>query len=82
MENIMMERRREFLGEGHRFWDLIRWSEATDVTPCDIHTILSGTDEIGAYTRTWNKNWKYMPIPSLEIDRTEGQYKLQQNPGY
>ncbi len=82
MENIMMERRREFLGEGHRFWDLVRWSEATDVTPCNIDAILSGTDEIGAYTRTWNKNWKYMPLPSLEIDRTEGQYKLKQNPGY
>ena len=82
METIMRERRLEFLGEGHRFWDLVRWSHATDVAPCDITTILSGSDEIGDYTRTWNDNWKWMPIPSLEIDRTEGEHKLQQNPGY
>lgn len=82
MESIMQERRLEFLGEGHRFWDLVRWSHATDVAPCDISSILSGTDEIGDYSRTWNDNWKWLPIPSLEIDRTEGQYQLKQNPGY
>ena len=82
METIMQERHLEFLAEGHRFWDLVRWSRATDVTPCDIASILSGSDEIGNYTRTWNDNWRYLPIPSLEIDRTEGSYKLKQNPGY
>lgn len=82
MEAIMQERRLEFIGEGHRFWDLVRWSHAKDVTPCDISAILSGSDDIGNYSRVWNDNWKYMPIPSLEIDRTEGSYKLKQNPGY
>ena len=82
MEAIMQERRLEFLGEGHRFWDLVRWSHATDVTPCNIDAILSETDEIGNYSRTWNDNWKYLPIPALEIDRTEGSHKLKQNPGY
>lgn len=82
MEAIMQERRREFVGEGHRFWDLVRWSHATDVTPCDISGILSGADEIGDYNRTWNDNWKWLPIPSLERDRTEGAHQLKQNPGY
>ena len=81
MEAIMQERRLEFLGEGHRFWDLVRWSHAEDVN-CDISSILSGTDEIGNYSRTWNDNWKWLPIPSLEIDRTEGEHQLKQNPGY
>ena len=81
MANIMQERRLEFLCEGMRFWDLVRWSHATDVD-CNIDAILSGTDEVGNYTRTWNDNWKYLPIPTLEIDRTEGTYQLQQNPGY
>lgn len=82
MEAIMNERRLEFIGEGHRFWDLLRWSRAKDVEPCDIASILSGSDEVGNYTRTWNDNWKWLPIPSLEIDRTEGSHKLKQNPGY
>ena len=82
MEAIMAERRLEFMAEGHRFWDLVRWSHATDVEPCDIAAILSGTDEIGNYSRIWNDNWKYLPIPALEIDRTEGADKLIQNPGY
>lgn len=82
MEAIMEERRLEFMAEGHRFWDLVRWSHATDVAPCDIAAILSGTDEIGNYSRIWNDNWKYLPIPALEIDRTEGADKLIQNPGY
>ncbi|MCQ2324937.1 MAG: RagB/SusD family nutrient uptake outer membrane protein [Paludibacteraceae bacterium] len=81
MEAIMMERRLEFVGEGLRFWDLVRWSHAEDVD-CDINTILSGTDAVGNYTRQWNDNWKWLPIPSLEIDRTEGLVKLNQNPGY
>lgn len=81
MEAIMLERRLEFMGEGHRFWDLVRWSHSEDVN-CDISAILSGTDEIGNYSRTWNDNWKWLPIPSLEIDRTEGEHQLKQNPGY
>lgn len=81
MEAIIEERRLEFMGEGHRFWDLVRWSHAEDVN-IDINAILSGTDEIGNYSRTWNDNWKWLPIPSLEIDRTEGAHQLKQNPGY
>ena len=30
-ENIKLERRREFLGEGMRFWDLVRWGDAPTV---------------------------------------------------
>jgi len=68
---ILQERRLEFVCEGMRFWDLVRTG----------HTELL-TETNDNWSRTWNNNWKYLPIPSLEIDRTEGEYKLVQNPGY
>lgn len=72
-ENIKLERRREFIGEGMRFWDLVRWGDAEVLT-----------ENIGEYSsvRTWEPYKKYLPIPQSEIDRTEGEFKLEQNPGY
>jgi len=71
LDAVLQERRLEFVCEGMRFWDLVRTG----------HTeLLTETNE--NWSRTWNNNWKYLPIPSLEIDRTDGQYKLKQNPGY
>ncbi|WP_075591296.1 RagB/SusD family nutrient uptake outer membrane protein [Labilibacter marinus] len=71
--NIKLERRREFVGEGMRFWDIVRWGD-TDVL----------TESVPEYSseRTWNDNWKYLPIPQSEIDKTEGEFKLVQNDGY
>jgi len=69
-ENIKMERRREFLGEGMRFWDLVRWGD-TD--------LLNDNDSFS--NRTWTDSQKYLPIPQSEIDKTKGTtYPLQQNP--
>lgn len=69
--NIKLERRREFLGEGMRFWDLVRWGDADLLT-----------ENLPEYSsvRTWTANKKYLPIPQSEIDRTEGEFKLVQNP--
>lgn len=68
--NIKLERRREFLGEGMRFWDLVRWGDA------DILT-----ENLTEYSsvRTWESKKKYLPIPQSEIDKTEGEFKLEQN---
>ena len=72
VENIKLERRREFVGEGMRFWDLIRWGDTAILT--------ESTD---FSTRTWNDNNKYLPIPQSEIDKTKGtEFELIQNPGY
>lgn len=73
-ENIKLERRREFVGEGMRFWDLVRWGDTSLLT-----------ENLPEYNsvRTWSDNWKYLPIPQSEIDRTAGtEFALQQNPGY
>lgn len=71
--NIKLERRREFLGEGMRFWDLVRWGDAAQVL----------TENDGAHNsvRTFEEWKKYLPIPQSEIDKTKGagEFELKQN---
>ena len=70
---IKLERRREFVGEGMRFWDLVRWGDAANLTE-NLPDFSSN--------RTWAPYKKYLPIPQSEIDKTEGEFKLVQNEGY
>lgn len=70
--NIKLERRREFLGEGMRFWDLVRWGEATTTL----------TENLPAYNsvRTFEDWMKYLPIPQGELEKTKGtEFELKQN---
>ena len=74
-DNIKLERRREFFGEGMRFWDLVRWGDAAKV--------LTENDPDHSSVRTFTEDKKYMPIPQTDIDNTKGSaYELKQNPGY
>lgn len=74
-ENIKLERRREFLGEGMRFYDLVRWGDAA--------TVLTENDAAHNSVRTYTDDKKYLPIPQGEIDKTKGtEFELKQNPGY
>lgn len=71
-DNIKNERRLEFLGEGMRFWDLIRWGDATTVL----------TENLPEYnsTRTFEEWMKYIPIPQIDMERTKGtEFELVQN---
>ncbi|MDO5523665.1 MAG: RagB/SusD family nutrient uptake outer membrane protein [Bacteroidia bacterium] len=71
-DNIKAERRKEFVGEGMRFWDIVRWG--------DTHLL---TENTPLSTRTWQDYCKLLPIPQSEIERTTGtEFALQQNPGY
>ncbi len=76
-ENIKAERRKEFVGEGMRFWDLIRWGDAQSVLT------ESDTEYQSVRTFTPAKD-KYLPIPQSEMSRTAGtgEYELVQNQGY
>lgn len=68
VDNILNERRLEFLGEGKRYWDLIRSGKASTTLVPD-----------GKYrTVTWSESKKYLPIPQTEIDAANG--TLTQNP--
>ena len=63
IDNILQERRLEFVGEGKRYWDLIRSGKASSVlTP----------DNYGYRTNTWTQSKKYLPIPQSELDAAQG----------
>ena len=61
VDNIIQERRLEFVGEGKRYWDLVRTGMAvTTLVPNEYRT------------NTWSENKKYLPIPQSEIDSDSG----------
>ncbi len=73
--NIKLERRREFVGEGMRFYDLVRWGDAV--------TVLTENDPAHNSVRTYTETCKYIPIPESEIEKTKGtEFELKQNPGW
>jgi len=63
IDNILEERHLEFIGEGKRYWDLIRSGKASTVLV---------PDEYGYRTNTWSASKKYLPIPQSEIDKAQG----------
>ncbi len=69
LDNIIEERHLEFVGEGKRYWDLVRTGKAASVlTP----------DSYGYRTNNWKESKKYLPIPQSEIDAAQN--TLTQNP--
>jgi hypothetical protein len=63
VDNILQERRLEFVGEGKRYWDLIRSDKAASVLVPDAY---------GYRTNAWTASKKYLPIPQSEIDAAQG----------
>lgn len=65
LDNILEERHLELMGEGKRYWDLIRFGKASSV--------LTPEKDLGGYrTHTWSENKKHLPIPQDEIDAAQG----------
>ena len=78
---VRMERTLELSGEGHRFFDLVRWG----IADTELNTYLDYEDDIlvtkfGGANFTKGKN-EYFPIPQTQID-IQGIDVLKQNPGY
>lgn len=70
MANIKQERRLEFVGEGKRYWDLVRWGDAEAVlVPCGDAGFTSDRSK-GRHGR-WTPAKKYLPIPQSEIDASQ-----------
>lgn len=63
IENILNERHKEFVGEGKRYWDLVRSGKAASVLVAGSTT----TRKVG-----WTDSKKYLPIPQSEIDASQG----------
>lgn len=67
IDDIINERRLEFLGEGKRYWDLVRSGKAASTLVPDVE---------GNRINSWTENKKYLPIPLSEISADPN---LQQN---
>lgn len=91
VERYRRERRIELVLEDHRFFDMRRWkigSEVLDkqVTKVDVNRsgavmeYIYGELPTTLDNRNWNDKLYFLPIPSPEIQRSNG--KLTQNPGY
>lgn len=66
-EAIIEERHKEFVGEGKRYWDLVR----SGLAP----TVLTAANHL--YRQTdWSESKKYWPIPQSELDKDPS---MQQN---
>ncbi|SNR67456.1 Starch-binding associating with outer membrane [Maribacter sedimenticola] len=78
---VRFERKLELSGEGHRFFDLVRWGVAAEELNeyLDYESTLLVT-KFGGASFVAGKN-EYFPIPQAQIDIT-GSDVLQQNPGY
>jgi len=73
LDNIIDERRHEFVAEGKRYFDLVRTGKAASVlTPAN--------DEGGYRTKGWSEAVRYFPIPQSDIDAAQG--SLKQNGNY
>lgn len=78
---VRMERKLELSGEGHRFFDLVRWgiaaSALNDYLAYESQYLVT---KFGGASFTSGKN-EYYPIPQSQID-IQGSDVLSQNPGY
>ena len=68
LDDIIQERRLEFVGEGKRYWDLVRTGKAASVLVPE-----------GFRTNGWSEHNRYIPIPLSELDSSPN---LVQNKGY
>lgn len=78
---VRFERKLELSGEGHRFYDLVRWGIASETINAYLqHEDQYLTDPFAGATFIKGKH-EFLPIPQEEIDLV-GKEVLIQNPGY
>jgi len=89
VDNLIDERRLEFVGEGKRYFDLVRTGKAATVLKAGGGVILKNkeTMEWGGQAiperQAWNPNKKYIQIPQDEIEATASkgeEFAIKQNP--
>lgn len=83
LDNLLEERRLEFVGEGKRYYDLVRFGKAAEVLKPGGGMVLNAEKTeysvVGNPNRLqWTESKKYMPIPQDEIEAAQG--TLVQNP--
>ncbi len=68
VNDVFNERHLEFVGEGKRYWDLVRAEGVSGVSSDNKASTRLVPDEFGYRTHSWNKNKKYIPISQAELD--------------
>ena len=63
IDGIIEERHKEFVGEGKRYWDLVRTGKAASVLT-KANRQFDGSQPVD-----WTENKKYWPIPQSECDK-------------
>lgn len=84
IEQVMKERRKELVGEGHRFYDALRdgGSFQREDALDDPAVVAAGIKQahLGTYTKfDWNNKNTVLPIPTAEIDANKN---ITQNTGF
>lgn len=79
LENIKAERHLEFVGEGKRYFDLVRWGDAASVLVAEDDENFTTPSDKGRMGN-WSESRKWLPIPLSEIDASNN--TLKQNPAY
>ena len=78
LDDVLLERRKELFGEGHRFFDALRNHQSTKEFP-----EISETSHLKMVDESVSFDWNYyrvvLPIPKAEMNSNPN---MQQNPTY
>ena len=66
IDNVINQRRLDFIGEGKRYWDLVRSGKAAATLRADSE---------GFRTNNWTESKKWLPITQKDIDASQGTLK-------
>ena len=67
-DDVLTERRLEFVGEGKRYFDLVRAEGISGASASNKATTALVPDEYGYRTNSWTAKKKYIPIAQGELD--------------
>lgn len=80
IDQVMKERRKELVGEGHRFFDALRDGGSFTRTDKDVSAYGITVSHLGNYPAfDWNNKNAVLPITLSEIDANSN---IKQNPGF
>ncbi len=68
VDDILTERHLEFVGEGKRYWDLVRAEGINGASAKNKATTVLIPDTYGYRTNSWSLKKKYIPIAQGELD--------------
>ena len=68
IDNIIDERHLEFVGEGKRYFDLVRAENISGVSSKNKATTALVPDQYGYRTNSWTLKKKHIPIAQGELD--------------